>query len=192
MHPPPPDTSSPGARSLHRRVDDAVDDFIDRHRHPVADAVFYSLSSAFDHSIGWLALGAARSVAARDPKPALRLAAVLGLESFTTNVAIKSLFRRVRPIENDDGFDRDTTELPYGARIPITSSFPSGHATAAFTAAGLLSQGRRHAGPYYALAGLVAASRVYVRLHHTSDVAAGAALGLVMGRLARRVAPLDG
>jgi len=189
--PPPPHEHPSSALPLHRRVDDAVDDFVDRHRHPAADAVFYSLSSAFDHSIGWLALGAMRSVAERDPAPAVRLAAVLGLESFTTNVAIKSLFKRVRPIEHDEGFDRDTTELPYGARIPITSSFPSGHATAAFTAAGLLSQGRRHAGAYYALAGLVAASRVYVRLHHASDVAVGAVLGLAMGRLARRIAPLD-
>jgi membrane-associated phospholipid phosphatase len=43
--------------------------------------------------------------------------------------------------------------------------------------------------PWYLLAGLVGFSRVYVRLHHTSDVVAGAALGLVFGALARRLAP---
>ncbi|MCZ7528852.1 MAG: phosphatase PAP2 family protein [Acidimicrobiia bacterium] len=177
--------------SPHRRLDAAVDRLVDRCRNPAADVVFYSLSSAFDHSIGWIAMGAVRSATERDARPALRLAAVLGVESLTTNVAIKSLFRRVRPIEHDEEFDRDTAELPYGVRIPITSSFPSGHATAAFTAATLLAQGRRHPGPYYALAGLVAASRVYVRLHHASDVVAGSLLGIAMGRLARRVAPLN-
>ena len=55
----------------------------------------------------------------------------------------------------------------------MTSSFPSGHATAAFCAATLLGGG---AG-WYALAAAVAATRVYVRLHHASDVLAGAAFG---------------
>jgi membrane-associated phospholipid phosphatase len=34
---------------------------------------------------------------------------------------------------------------------------------------------------YFSLAALVAAIRVYTRMHHTSDVVAGAALGLVLG-----------
>jgi undecaprenyl-diphosphatase len=39
------------------------------------------------------------------------------------------------------------------------------------------------------LAGLVAASRVYVRMHHASDVVAGIAFGLGLGLVARRVIP---
>jgi membrane-associated phospholipid phosphatase len=34
---------------------------------------------------------------------------------------------------------------------------------------------------WYTLAAAVASTRVYVRLHHASDVAAGAAFGLVLG-----------
>ena len=52
-------------------------------------------------------------------------------------------------------------------------SFPSGHATAAFCAATLLGGGVG----WYTLAAAVAATRVYVRLHHASDVVAGAAFG---------------
>ena len=49
---------------------------------------------------------------------------------------------------------------------------------------------RADPGPaWYLIAGLVSFSRVYVRLHHTSDVVAGAALGLAFGALARRFAP---
>jgi undecaprenyl-diphosphatase len=39
---------------------------------------------------------------------------------------------------------------------------------------------------WYALASAVAASRVYIRLHHASDVAAGAAVGLALGIAFRR------
>jgi membrane-associated phospholipid phosphatase len=35
----------------------------------------------------------------------------------------------------------------------------------------------------------VASSRVYVKMHHASDVVAGAALGFAMAHLARRVWP---
>jgi undecaprenyl-diphosphatase len=43
---------------------------------------------------------------------------------------------------------------------------------------------------WFGLAAVIAASRVYVRMHHASDVIAGAALGVAMGAVARRVVPL--
>ena len=73
-------------------------------------------------------------------------------------------------------------EFHHGLRRPITSSFPSGHATAAFCAASLLGGGPG----WYALATTVAATRVYVRLHYTSDVVAGACFGLALGAGLRR------
>jgi undecaprenyl-diphosphatase len=70
----------------------------------------------------------------------------------------------------------------------VTSAFPSGHATAGFTTAVFLS--RADPGPpWFLLAGLVGFSRIYVRLHHTSDVVAGAALGLAFGYAARCFVP---
>ena len=75
--------------------------------------------------------------------------------------------------------------LPYGMHLPITSSFPSGHATAGFTAAMLLSR-PGHRAPWFVVAAAVASSRVYVRMHFASDVIGGAVVGLVLGRLLRR------
>ena len=43
---------------------------------------------------------------------------------------------------------------------------------------------------YYLIAVVVASSRIYVKMHHASDVVAGAALGAVMGHMARRLLPL--
>ena len=100
----------------------------------------------------------------------------MGVESLLTNGAVKTMFGRIRPREYAD------IEFSHGLHRPITSSFPSGHATAAFCAATLLG-----GGPWYVLASGVAATRVYVRLHHASDVAAGAAFGLALGVAFKRI-----
>jgi undecaprenyl-diphosphatase len=168
-----------------RAVDRAVDAAVSRARNPVLDAVFYPLSSAADHSLLWLATAGVREALGKArPGTAVRLAAVLGVESAITNVVLKSVVGRIRPALDP----ALTGPLPWGLRRPITSAFPSGHATAGFTTAVFLS--RADPGPpWYLIAGLVAFSRVYVRLHHTSDVVAGAALGLAFGLAARRFAP---
>ncbi|MGQ0733238.1 MAG: phosphatase PAP2 family protein [Acidobacteriota bacterium] len=65
-------------------------------------------------------------------------------------------------------------------------SFPSGHASAAFATARVIEHhvGRRGAIPAYAVAVYTSASRLQANSHFASDVVAGAALGLVVGRIA--------
>jgi undecaprenyl-diphosphatase len=164
--------------------DEAVDERAEAFRSPGLDPVFYGLSSAADHSLLWLTLGSLRAARDGDPGLALRLATVMTVESALTNGPVKQCFQRVRPV-----LESMEEKLPYGMRRPITSSFPSGHAVSAFTAATLLAGGP--ATPFlYMLAAMVAASRVYVRMHHASDVIAGALLGVAMGAAARRIVPL--
>lgn len=169
-----------------RAFDRGVDRAVARARHPALDAVFYPLSSAADHSLLWLAVAGIREATGRArPGTALRLAAVLGVESALTNGVVKTVFRRIRPALEPAA---TLGPLPWGLRRPVTSAFPSGHATAGFTTAVFLS--RADPGPpWFLLAGLVGFSRVYVRLHHASDVVAGAALGLAFGYAARRFVP---
>jgi undecaprenyl-diphosphatase len=162
-------------------LDERVDALVERIRGPVLDPVFYGLSSGADHGLLWLALGSVRAAVDADPVAAVRLAAVLGAESALTNGPVKALFRRVRPVS-----DQPTGPLPYGMHRPVTSSFPSGHAASAFTAAVVLAGGPGTPA-LFALAAAVAASRVYVRMHHASDVVAGALLGLALGAAARAV-----
>lgn len=157
--------------------DDAVDKWFDGVRSPVADRVVYRLSSAADHSLVWHTVGTLQAlVRGGDLERAARFSLAMGVESALTNGAVKSLFRRVRPAEYD------AIEFHHGLRRPITSSFPSGHATAAFCAATLLGGGPL----WYGAAAAVASTRVYVRLHHASDVIAGAAFGLGLGLALRR------
>jgi undecaprenyl-diphosphatase len=151
--------------------DGAVDAAVERIRAPALDAVVYPLSSAADHGLLWDACALTRALLRDgDVGGAARFCLAMGLESAITNGPVKSLFNRVRP------FDYTEVQFRYGLRRPITSSFPSGHATAGFCAATLLGGGW-----WYAAGAAVAATRVYVRLHHASDVIAGAALGLAMG-----------
>jgi len=181
--------SGPIRRSLRgaaTAIDGGADRSVEHRRTRALDNVFYPLSSAADHSLLWLVAGALRSARDGNTTAARNLGAAMAIESFATNVVAKSAFRRVRPPRPVDG------PLPYGMHVPITSSFPSGHASAAFCAAVMLGHGRRSGPAWYALATAVAASRVYVRMHHASDVVAGAALGYALGIALRRLLPLDG
>jgi undecaprenyl-diphosphatase len=166
------------------RFDLAADRGFQRLRgHRVPDKVFYVASDLGDFSLVWMILGALRGLRSeRDWHAAVRLGAAAGAESFLINVVVKSFFRRTRPIVE--------TAHPYHLRIPRTSSFPSGHATSAFSAALLLSDDDVLWPLYYSIAVIVAASRVHVRIHHASDVAVGALLGTALGLLARRLYPL--
>ena len=164
--------------------DQRVDRQFDRIRgNKVADRIFYGASALGDHGLIWLILGAVRGLRSEhDWHAAVRLGAGVGIESAVVNLGIKSLFRRKRPAWE--------IERPLHLRRPRTSSFPSGHATSAFTAAGLLGEQDRLKPLYYVIAVVVAWSRVYVRIHHASDVVAGILVGIGLGKLGRRLYPL--
>lgn len=143
----------------------------------------YAASELGDFSLIWHLISVARALAPdRQPRHAVRLAALLGAESLLVNQGIKGLVRRGRPPGRE--------AHPFRLRQPLTSSFPSGHASAAAFAAGVLSQ-RDGLWPLYAVIAFgVAGSRVYVKLHHPSDVLGGGALGLCLAVLARKLWPL--
>lgn len=165
--------------------DDAVDARFERIRGiPAVDRTFYSVTELADFSLLWHLLGAARGLRSdADAAEAVRLSVVLAVESTLVNGGLKSLFKRSRPVPE---FER-----PHHLRVPLTTSFPSGHASAAMCAATLLSDGRGRWTKvgWYGLATVVAASRVHVKIHHASDVLGGAVVGLAVGRVARRVWP---
>jgi undecaprenyl-diphosphatase len=165
------------------RFDTAIDTRVDDFRgHPHVDRLMYGASELGDFSLVWHLLSASRALGPdRSPVHAVRVAAVLGVESALVNGPVKRLFRRHRPAWEQ--------ERPRRLRRPRTSSFPSGHASAAMTAAGVLAENDPLWPLYYAVGAVVASSRVYVKIHHPSDVVAGALLGFVLARVARRVWP---
>ncbi len=170
----------PGVERFDLRVDQAFDRLRGRRG---ADKAFYGASALGDNSLIWHLIGATRGLRSeRDLRAAVRLSVSLGIESALVNGLFKSAVKRRRPIWEE--------LRPRYLRHPRTSSFPSGHASSAFTAAGLLSDGDRLAPLYYAIGVVVASSRVYTRIHHPSDVVAGALIGVVIAKAVRRVVPL--
>jgi undecaprenyl-diphosphatase len=85
---------------------------------------------------------------------------------------------------------RDARASERHVRIPSTSSFPSGHASSAVVASSLLGDGDPLRPLYRVIGAVVATSRLHVRVHHASDVAAGAAVGAMLLPVLRRVVGL--
>jgi membrane-associated phospholipid phosphatase len=145
----------------------------------LADTVFTSASELGDFSLIWHLIGATRGLTSEHhASQAFVFSALIGAESLIVNQGIKRLFRRTRPTEAGDP--------RYPVRRPSTSSFPSGHASAAFFAATVLTawDGPRSAPLWFGLAGVVGTSRAFVRIHHPSDVVGGAIVGLALGQAA--------
>lgn len=177
----------PGVSARVADFDREVDRFFDDHLRgrPTADRLFYAASALGDHGLIWFMLATLRGLRSGEHLPAaVRTAVGVAVESVVVNGPVKLLFRRSRPVHHG--------LRPLPLRTPRTSSFPSGHATSAFCAASLLSENDPFWPLYYAIALAVAWSRVHVKIHHASDVAAGIAIGAVMGHLGRRLSPLHG
>ena len=97
------------------------------------------------------------------------------MHGFLINAGYTTLLKEVVQRERPNGDDQ--------------LSFPSGHASNAFT---LAAVAERHYGwkmglPAYTLASLVAVSRLQRNKHYLSDVMAGATLGYIVGRTVVRV-----
>jgi undecaprenyl-diphosphatase len=149
----------------------------------VPDTISAVASALGDHGFVWfiLALVHARRPGRRR-NVALRALLFTGILTPLVNAVLKTAVGRRRPPGHDE------PSLP--VRVPRTTSFPSGHALAGWCAATLLDDEDRWAPAYYALAATISVSRVHMRMHHASDVAAGSLLGIVLGRLGRVVVPL--
>lgn len=165
------------------RFDAGADALFDHLRgNPVADRVFYTASELGDFSLVWHLMATARGVRrGGDARGTARVMAAMGIESVVVNGLVKSLFRRSRPIVDH--------ERPHRLRKPRTSSFPSGHASAATVFVIVAADGSRPSPLHIALATTVAVSRIHVRIHHASDVLGGVVVGIGLGAALRRWMP---
>lgn len=120
-------------------------------------------------------------LAAGAPSPrrlAARLAMGVGGAALLAQ-AVKRLSRRRRPSEGLEGFSALVAN-------PDAYSFPSGHTAAAVgLAVAWAGEGAGMGSAGAAFASLMGFSRVYLGAHFPLDVAAGAALGVLSGMLAR-------
>jgi membrane-associated phospholipid phosphatase len=147
---------------------------------PSLDEPLRRLSDAANNSVLWMAiaagLGAAGGRAGR--RAAVRGILAIGVTSPLVNLAAKSAWTRRRPDPADAG-------VPVGrnVRMPVSASFPSGHAAAGFAFAAAVGRDQPWLGMALRfLAAAVAYSRVHTGVHYPGDVVAGSLIGAGTGQ----------
>jgi diacylglycerol kinase family enzyme/membrane-associated phospholipid phosphatase len=170
-----------------RRADLALFRAVARADVPVLGPLLPPLSRAANHSRLWLAIAAGLTwFGGRFGRRAgLRGVLAIGATSALTNLPAKLLAGRTRP-------ELDLVpEVRRLARVPASTSFPSGHAASAFAFASAVAMEQpRLRVPIAGVASAVAFSRVYTGVHYPGDVLAGAAIGVAVARATTRVWPL--
>jgi undecaprenyl-diphosphatase len=156
---------------------------------PVAQPVDHALrmlTKSADHGRLWMGIAVAGALAGkRTRRGSIRGIASLAAASFISNTVIKPLIGRRRPDPERTSIARRIGHLPW------TSSFPSGHsASAAAFAVGATMEVPLAGVVLAPIAAAVAYSRVHVGVHFRSDVWAGAAVGLTVAFVGRKLWPV--
>ena len=142
---------------------------------PVLDRVLPAVSRAADFSRLWMAVAAVLALTGR-PRAAVRGLSAVALASTTANVVVKLRVGRVRPPLHT------VPERRRVRRVPVTTSFPSGHTASAVAFA--VAVGREEpalALPLGIVAAGVAVSRIWTGAHYPGDVVVGATIGALAG-----------
>ena len=165
-----------GLRALGRIDQNALRALRVRGHTPAVEAVMKTLGAMGEWGAVWIALGAAGAALDRERRPRWLAASIVAPASVIANFGVKLAVGRRRPLLEDH---------PPLARAPSKLSFPSAHATSSLAAATALGRVEPAARPaLYGLASAICFSRSYLGMHYPSDVLAGAALGLALGRIA--------
>lgn len=139
------------------------------------DWLFRDLSRIGTLGLVWVAIGIALALVWRRPWIAAWVVAAVASADLLASLG-KLLVHRHRPFEHQIGPSERT------------HSFPSGHASTSFAGATMLAAfAPRLRVPLYALAVLIAFSRLYNGVHYPTDVLAGAVLGTLVAVVLRRM-----
>jgi membrane-associated phospholipid phosphatase len=142
---------------------------------PGAERMVARFSRSGEHGAVWLALGAAGWTLDRRRRNRWARATGAVAGTFALNTALKQIVGRRRP---------ELPGLPPLTSTPTRLSFPSAHASTSFAGARAYTKLGLPAMPLYALAGALAATRLYLGVHYPSDILAGALLGSAVAAVA--------
>lgn len=148
-------------------------------RSPLLNPVMIFITYLGEKGIFWITIGLILCFTRRFRKHGILMLLSLAVGCILGEGILKNLFGRVRPV--------DTLGLQLLIEHPGGFSFPSGHSCSSFNAAMCLHlTNRKWSIPSFAVAFLIAFSRVYHGVHYLTDILAGAALGVLMAWLIHR------
>jgi membrane-associated phospholipid phosphatase len=142
---------------------------------PDAERAVARFSRVGEHGAVWLALGCVGWVLDRRRRARWQRAMGAVAGAYALNTALKLVVRRPRP---------RLRGLPPLTSTPTQLSFPSAHAATSFAGARAYAGLGLPAAPLYALAGALAATRLYLGVHYPSDLVGGALLGTSVAAVA--------
>ncbi len=155
-------------------LDAALRVWLASHHTSALDWVMVELSDIGAQARVWFVLGAVLVLWRPERAQGVwQMALAIGLSVLLVDVVTKPAIARMRPFQ-------DVVDVRVIGARPNTYSFPSGHAANAF--AGGMALARIWPGAragLWALAALIAFSRVYVGVHYPLDVIAGAIVGML-------------
>jgi undecaprenyl-diphosphatase len=153
-------------------IDTSILEFIRNNLHtPILDRVMIFFTNIGESGAVWLLIALGLIISKKYRKVGLMMLVALVIGYLLGEGVLKHIFKRERPFTHVPGIE-------LLAKRPKSYSFPSGHTTSSFAAAGILAYSfKKYAPGFYLLAGLIAFSRLYLYMHYPSDVLGGIILG---------------
>lgn len=151
-------------------------EFITNLRTPIGNLIFTFLSHIGDNMLIWFIILMLLIYKNKNYYILKYIIPISLAGTFLNNFILKPIIQRPRPFLQSDLIIPLVTETSF--------SMPSGHSMSSFLAATLLSfYFPKFKVFFYALASLIAFSRIYVGVHFLSDVVIGALVGIVVARI---------
>lgn len=144
-------------------------------RNPILDNIMIFITSLGDGGFIWIAATILLLIPKKTRKVGIMSAVALLLSLIVNNNIVKNLVQRPRPYMT-------FTDLQILIPTPSEFSFPSGHTSSSFAAAGVFYTNlpKKIGVPAVILAGLIGLSRLYVGVHYPTDVIAGILMGIFL------------
>lgn len=144
----------------------------DKFRHDILDKIMPRITVLGDGGVFWILIALAFVFKGTTRIVGEMMISALILTTILGEGLIKHIIRRARPFVGG-------IESKLLICRPITYSFPSGHTSSSFAAAGVLFAAHSRLAPIaFILAALIAFSRIYLNVHYPTDVFIGILLGL--------------
>lgn len=144
-------------------------------RTPILDNIMIFITTLGNGGMIWIAATVLLLIPKKTRKVGIMSAVALLGSLIINNHILKNIVQRPRPYTT-------FTDLKILIPTPSEFSFPSGHTSSSFAAAGVFySHLPKKVGvPAVILAGLIGLSRLYVGVHYPTDVIAGVVMGILL------------